>query len=347
MKRLILSLMLLLATTSAAAQDRGRVRVHVIGELGKDETFRQRVQSWFEPEGFQVTVEAAAYLEPRRVLAPEQGALVDAWITLRGPRAARLYFVNTDPQSGRAKYLLRDLELQNGLDEVAAEALSQAVHWSAVALLEGQVVTSREQVEASLDAAPTPEPAPRKAEPEPSLPPSPPEKKPRWRYDGSLGYALAFASDEGASHGPRLAGFVDVEAWLAQVRLQAWLPHSHQLPSAKLELDGGSFLLSVGPRLYRSDWLLLTALGGASLEWTRFTASGDAPFTPEPSASELRPSLSIGARVALGRGPRVVLVPELSLSLRRSRYEVAHGAQREVAGRSPLLTPMLGLELSP
>jgi hypothetical protein len=158
---------------------------------------------------------------------------------------------------------------------------------------------------------------------------------------------VAFAGDEGVAHGPRLAGFAAFETWLAQVRLQAWLPHSHRLPSARLELDGGSLLLAAGPRLFRSGWFSLTAFGGASLSWTRFTASGEAPFTPEPSASELRPTLSLGARVALGAGPRLTLVPELSLSLRRSRYEVAHGAEREVAGRSPWLTPMLGLELSP
>lgn len=346
MKRLCFGLAALLAASNALADERGSVRVHVIGELGDDATFEQRVRSWFEPEGYRVSVESAAYLEPRRVLAPEQGALVDAWITLRGARAARLYFVSADPETGRAKYLLRDLELQNGLDEVAAEALSQAVHWSAVALLEGQLVTSREQVEASLQVAPatTPAPVPRKVDP---APPSRGVERPRLHYDGSLGYALALAGDEGVAHGPRLAAFADFETWLAQARLQAWLPHSHQLSSARLELDGGSVSMFGGVRLWQRGWLSLTAFGGASLEWIRFTASGAPPFTPEPSAAELRPSLSIGARFAWGTGPRVVLVPELSLSLRRSRYEVAHGAAREIAGRSPLLTPMLALELSP
>src|SRR6201999_2079048 len=56
---------------------------------------------------------------------------------------------------GKTRYLLRDLTLEHGLDEVGSEELAQAVHLSTVALLEGQLSTTREQVERSLqDAAP-------------------------------------------------------------------------------------------------------------------------------------------------------------------------------------------------
>jgi hypothetical protein len=266
--------------------------------------------------------------------------------------------------------LLRDLTLERGLDELGSEALAQAVHLSTVALLEGQVGTSREQLEQSLQA----EPAPRSNQDAPSSPPlaaptatseksvesTPVELAPehaaaektrgkaRLEVRASLGYALSYGGGEGFAHGPRARARVGFAAgWGALARLQAVLPHRRELTTLNLDLYGGGALLAGSFRERLGDDLVIDAFAGPSLELVHYEprARSEAAFAPSPASTELRPQLVFGVLFGFGSWPRLALVPELSVALHGSHYEATQNGEAITVARAARLTPSLGLEL--
>jgi hypothetical protein len=357
------------ADATGVTAARANVRVRVVGMLGRDDVLKQRIASWFEPARFAVRVESVSYLEPQQVLSPEHGLLVEAWVTLRSDKLARLYFASPDPDTGKTRYLLRDLALESGLDEMGSEALAGAVHLSTVALLEGQLTSSREQVEQSLqsEAAPASDARPAAT----ATPASEARRIPRaaaaptsedttsrprvarngakaWKLDAALGYAAQFRGDEGFAHGPRArlrVGFP--AAWGALARLQVVLPHQRELKDLSLELYGGAVLVAASLRGQVSPHFVVEGFAGPSLELVRYTARArsDVAFEPAPAATELRPQLVFGAFFGIGTAPRFALIPELAIALHATSYEMARAGQRESVARGARLTPSLALEL--
>jgi hypothetical protein len=280
-------------------------------------------------------------------LTPRAGALVQVWVTRRSDKLARLYFASAE--SGTVRYLLRDLELERGLDEVAAEELAQSVHLSTLALLDGQLETSREEVEQALKTDQDP------AEPSRAAAPATPAKirkvAPKtalWRLSPALGYAVDFRADEGIGHGPRLRLRADSSSGFGLwSRLQATLPHRTELTQLELELWGGSLLLAPSFRLPLAARWLLCGYAGASLELLHYTARArpGVAFHPGPPSNELRPRAVFGAFLAFGSTPRFGLVAELGLALARSRYESERAGARHVVAEASRVMPSVGLEL--
>jgi hypothetical protein len=345
----------------AFAQPSGVISVQVVGALGQDAVLRQRIASWFDADPFQVKVEPAARLDTRGVLAPEHAALVKVWVTRKSDKWARLYFATTSSDTGRVRYLIRDLELERGLDEVGAEEIAQTVHLSALALLEGQLESSREEVERALETEPetaptlapaapvaTPpvgpaeKPVETPSEPAPSKPPASVELYP------ALGYGVDFRGDEGTAHGPRgrlqLAFPSGFGLWS---RLQVTVPHTEALSGLNLELSGGSLLLAASFRKEVTPGVGLSGYAGASLELVQYRASAvpGVAFTPSGARSELRPRAVLGFLAAFGSWPRLGVVTELGLAWRRSDYETARGGSRRVVAEATWLVPSVGLEL--
>ncbi len=341
--------------TDAVAPARARVRVRLVGTLSRDATLRARIQSWFDPGAYEVTLQGATYLDPNQVLAPESGLLVEAWITERSRNSLRLYFASFDAKTRKTRYLLRDIALQRGLDEVAAEELAQAVHLSASALVEGELMTAREQVEESLREAPAA--APGQTEP-PALaassrslaearPPAPGKDDFSPELHAALGYYAALRGDEGFAHGPRLRAALRGPNLGGFLRLSAVIPHRVTRSELDLDLFGGAALLAVTYGVALSPKVRLDGFVGPTLELVRYRALAHANsgFAPAAAATELRPQLALGALFSLGSSPRVALVPELAVSLTDTRYEAARGATRETVARASSITPSLGLEL--
>lgn len=340
--------------TEMAAPARARVRVRLVGPLSRDATLRDRIQSWFDPNAYEVLLQGATYLDPNQVLAPESGLLVEAWITERSGKSLRLYFASFDAKTHKTRYLLRDISLERGLDEVAAEELAQTVHLSASALVEGELVTAREQVEESLREAPAPAPpaaTPRAAVSPPATvaasAPAPPNGAPMLELHGALGYAAALRGDEGLAHGPRLRGAVRGANLGGFLRLNAVVPHRVTRSELDLDLYGGAATVAVSYGVALSPTVRLEGFVGPQLELVRYRAAAHANngFTPVAAATEWRPELTLGAMFSFGRSPRVVLVPELSVALTDTHYEAARGVVRETVARASRFAPSLGLEL--
>ncbi len=353
------------------AAERPRVRVRVVGPLAHDAVLKRRIASWFDPARFVVSVEGASYLEPEQVLSPEHGSLVEAWVTRRGEKLTRLYFASVDPDTRKTRYLLRDLLLGAGLDEVGSEALAQAVHLSTLALLEGQVASSREQVEQSLQdepasfqaydaattratdvsATPAPVAAPSGRSPVAAEGRNVASRRPRESlgYDlmGAVGYGIDYRGDEGWAHGPRARLRVGQGAWGGTLRGGFVVPHERQLTDLSLNLTGGTVLVAASLRRHLTASVALEGFAGPSVSLIRYRASARSgvDFAPRPAATELRPQLIFGAIVAIGAVPRVALIPEVAFELGDTHYDLQRGARREVVARAERLQPGLGLEL--
>lgn len=104
----------------------------------------------------------------------EADSRVWVFIVLRGEHQARLYF--RGPLGKR--FLLREVALKNGLDEVGRELIAQIVETSSVALLHSTAGITRDEAKASLakqgtehETPPAPAVKPKPAEPHPSSAP--------------------------------------------------------------------------------------------------------------------------------------------------------------------------------
>src|SRR5690606_620135 len=157
-----------------------------------------------------------------------------------------------------AIYCVRSVALQHGLDEVAAERLSQIVHLSAVALFEGQGEQQREQVKRLLEEEPAAQEAP-KPKSEPTLVPrsrprsepteSAVERKTPLEHVAVLGYGASLRGDEGIWHGLRVGLSLSIDrAWTLGLGLQGYLPHERELNEVRLACWGLAFESGVGVR---------------------------------------------------------------------------------------------------
>jgi hypothetical protein len=128
-------------------------------------------------------------------------ASIHVWVdtTMRG--TARLYFANREG----TRYLVRDLEVSESMDEMDSESIAQAIEWSLQALVEGSAGLTRAEAQSLFSQSPHP-PASVQGAPEPQL--EPPRPFNTWRR-GTIG-------------------------WLPELALlHGWTLHSAELPATQ------------------------------------------------------------------------------------------------------------------
>jgi hypothetical protein len=334
------------------------VEIVLVGAVGALPAFSGRVTSWFDSEQFAVTVRMVARLDPARILSPEPHDGVSAWVLLRDPNHARFYFASASGPNQQTSYLVRELELEQGLDEVAAEHIAQVLYLSIVALLDGQAATDREEMNRVLceepTAEPSAEPSASAAQPrqEPTHEPKPTPPKPQARAgiesELTLGYGASLRGDEGLWHGPRVGLGVRVaDGWRLDVLGQGALPSRREVDVVELEFYGGFGRLSGGYRHVFSQNVALQWGVGPGLELVHYRPerSLDANVTVGGGETELRPSLFAEVSgVFASSSPRIAVTIECMVSLSDTHYDVVMGDSRRVLGRSAPVVPLLGLE---
>lgn len=352
----------------AAADEAGLREVHItlVGKLAREPSLPERFTSWFDAAQYRVSVREQAVLDSAKVLSPPPDAGVYVWVTLRSDTQARLYFA-TASTTGAPLYALRELSLDSGLDEVAAERLSQIVHLSALALFDGQGEHERGEVARMLDeevsanpssvplrspppalSAPPPSPPP----PQPSAPEPPPPRPeaPASSFDFGVGYALSPRSDEGLWHGPALrAGLRFGIGLVLELEAQGYLPMEEDIQTVRLRFWGLGFGAGAGWGFrWSSGWYLSGALGPRVevVSYQPVTSFVDT-ITPVSGDVELRPEVGVTGRLGvsgarLGAG----LFARAAYALSRTHYDLRTDAsEREIAAPSRFL-PTLGLELA-
>lgn len=360
------SLLLALATprlAEAAAADFAEVatavpvRVLLVAELGREPTLPARIASWFEPSRFEVSVRGVERLEPARILAPAGAGNLEVWVAPRKGVGVRIYFAASGGAGGAPTFLVRDLPLPQGLDEMGAERLAEVLHLSAVALLEGRAQSERREVEQGLREQSSPTTAPSAAaEPlpatasKPSIP-APASGPPRGVQPGArsigrfrplVGYAASARGDEGVAHGPRIGGYLAFAPSLAfQALAQLELPRSREYGAVTVRFDG--FDLTLAPVLRRpfTTALMAEAWLGPMLDVVRFQPrSGSSTAAPGASGVDVRAGVDGGVALVIeGSSLSLALSLHAALLGPPSDYNwVVDGVRHRLAASSPLLT---------
>jgi hypothetical protein len=255
----------------------------------------------------------------------------------------RLFFAVEDRAREIPRYLVHDVALDRGLDELGMEQLAQVVYLSAMALWAGNVESSRRDVEEGLRpplAAPPPTPtAPPTAPPLTIKPPQ------GWRHGIRVGldYIVRFRGDEGLTEGPGASVGVLWSEGASELggRLHAELSLPHHPAKSGVEIDvfGGTFRLGLTMGHRASNRIWVTGEVGPGLDVVRYQTSSIAnrSLQPTPGALSIRPLsyASVGVRADLGFAS-LSCSALVAVQLVRTHYDISENGLR-----SELLVPWL------
>jgi len=343
------------ATSEATATP---VDVVLVGRAGTEGSLDGRIRSWFGP-GAALSITSEQKLVAERVLGPLPTRRVAVWVTERTPGEARLYFAVTGETQTATRYLIRDVPLNQGFDEVGSERVAQVVHSSVTALIEGSIeVAERPEIEREL-AAPVETEKPSLARPRKPVftPPAPaPKQPPRassgFSIDPLFGafYRGALTGDEGFAHGPGLAlgATHRFGRWGvgAVARGEYVLPHSERFEELDMTLSGVMGRLGA-----RGEWVAAGVVHhdlelGAGLVWMRYDPeAATTPSGPVPGARDVDERLCWFASVGVsGRIGAIRLGGRFDLEIYpvRSHYDLGSG--REI-GSAAQVQPSLAIEI--
>ena len=356
--------------TSGSTLDQGEsasipVRVILIGDAGDQGELESRIRSWFGAE-VPLTVVRQRDLVTEQVLSPEPGR-VSVWVAPRSATQARLFFVVPAGNDSSARYLIRDVPLGEGLDEVGSERIAQVVHSSVSALLVGEVESTRQEVELSLaevDEAPvrsesTPKPAAVHEPPAVQKPPHqpPPPAPPQAGTDRSPlrlvvapFYRVAWASVEGTAHGPGwetgVGLLLDGTELGARVRGQLTWPRSRSFDGLEVTLSERILRFAVRADHAVTDGAALNVDAGSGVVWLVYRpTTTNSEVEPTAGGMDARVFVSVGVGAAL-RVDNVQLGvrAEVDLYPGRSHYDVATPTGTREVARTASAQPALLLE---
>ena len=276
---------------------------------------------------------------------PTQG--VHVFVTRPDDRLLRLFFVFRDGE--RRRYLVRDIALSSGLDEVGLENAAQVVFSASLALSEGREETPLEHVTERL--TPGPEPAARPARPRA------PEAVVRSATDvtangaqpaqtrvatplyllTAAGYSARYRGPEGVAHGPLLSLGVARRASTVRelgIRVSGTLfvPTALRRPDLELVLRGYSLALEpwVEPKRFGNVRPLISLAVGIDIVDVGPRLSSSALIYPASPSRDVDPFVTprLGAYFALGR-VSVGVALDLTIQAVRRHYDVSEAETRQ------------------
>jgi hypothetical protein len=327
------------------------------GTVAPPASLEARILSWFSTESLELGVERLPQLDTAGVLRGPETAGVSVWLLTRSVSQVRLFFAVRDSAEGNVRYLMTDVPLENGFDELGLEQIAQVAYLSAKALWEGRVESTRGQVEQGLSesSAPSSTPAvptvapsstPRLPAASRSAPPSP--DRPRARSftlapRTGVFYGARARGGEGAAHGPgaTFALVAQSSELLLGGRLRAQVLVPHTSERGPIELDLRGYALTVGPwmqrRVYERTWVSAELHAGVDVLRFAPRARDGGSWKTSPAEWEPRPLLAASAGVHAELGfLQVGVVVQVAVQLLKTSYEVT-----EPAGTRELLTPWL------
>ena len=324
---------------SSPARDHSAVVV-LVGPAGESEALSELIEELLADVAITPRFSRVAGMKRAELLdqaAQPSSGRARVWVILSGPDLALLLFAG--PSGDR--YLVRQVPLRSGLDELGRERIAQVLQSSLLMLLRGDTGLTRAEMRVAVqkteDAAPIGPPShgamrgpPRAEPPRRQAPAARPLAAPRL----GLGYAAAWTGPAmGARHGPALQVGLDAIGGTVlhmSVTLERDFDQTHDAAEVGVRTQTTSvrFLLGGQWRLGGSTgWY---ARAGAGLDATRV-----APTQVRESAVRLRNGLTdvtavtrAEAGVTLDCGPFVVdLGPRLDVSPHDTHYDLADEGQ--------------------
>jgi len=350
------------AAAPSVAAAPATVEIGLVGKVSDDRTLPRRITSWFDGRKFRVTTRSMSHLDSSQILIPRQKGTVYVWVTLPKTSNTRIYFATTRRSGRDPVYLIRDLQLPRGLDEMGSERIAQVLHLSTLAILEGQAETRREEVERTLKADFAPDATHAQTtlyaskvngNPANTQSPNSPENSnaladPRG-VDIGVGYGIGFHADEGIWHGPRAS----LEYFLSRSfaiggLIRTAIPHSQDVEGITLSV-GAVSLGAIG------CWHALVTQGvcaevyagpGLDVVYHRPTEARNPDATLAQGDTEARPTAIVGVGIVVGRTfPRVAFTTDATMLLSGTGYDLVDGRSRHARARAPVISPSIGLEL--
>jgi hypothetical protein len=126
------------------------VELAIVGGRERADLVEERVSSWFRAEHGALTAARLQALDPAAVLAARGPAGVRIWVVLADPTLAQVFFAVRERDGAAPRFLVTDVALPSGLDELGIEQLALVVYPSALALWAGNVESARAHVEQEL-----------------------------------------------------------------------------------------------------------------------------------------------------------------------------------------------------
>lgn len=307
-------------TDGAAAEEasetqsaRDEVQVYLVGPV-HTLALEELLSEWFASEGQPVRIAQRSSIAANQVLEASEGPPLRAWVVLHHGHDVRIIFADAE----RRRFFVRDVPLDNALDEVGREKLAQVLLTSSQAFADHRVEeTPLEQVKQALaepeaqapaqdvSAAPAPasEPGAGSAAKEP--PKAPHEHSheavevSRLSWAVSAGYTATYRGPAGLAHGPAasLEAWFDLDTWTLGLagagRYE--LPHNETGDDVELRVQNtalrfGVLLASVAE--HRPVWMVSLGIGW---DWLEFRPTqGDEGVALYSSDTTQRPIGSVG-----------------------------------------------------
>ncbi len=333
------------APPDAAAAERApltNVEIALVAEADRDPLLFERIRSLFAADTA-VTRRGVDRLDVNAVLRPERTDTVYLWIRISEQSAARVYLSVTEAD-GNSRYLVRELQLDAGLDEVGSEMLAQVVHSSVQALWRREQQTSRQAVLAALEREiepPPPAPAPVPVAPAPRPAAKPEPKTASLRFAVGASDTAHASGAEGWLHEPGAFLAFEHSARLSlRVAVRYLVPTEFDVLPARVRLSGSSAelragWLSSGPthvrvRLEAGLGILLAHVGSS-------LAAMEPPAHASTGRDVERVHALAAAAIEWPLGPAWLAAgADLRVPLRRTSYDIGGGSGgRESASLSP------------
>lgn len=274
-----------------------------------DPALAGRIRSLFA-SNVHVTVRAAPRVSPRDVLEPDQPDTVFVWISLGGSRPARIYLAARDGEGHEARYLLREVPLESGLDEIGGETLAQVTHSSVTALWSRQQAVPREDLARELrdEAARQSDPAERQpsragpvrtpterglarrgAEARRVHASAAPTRPKSWRWIGGAELSGYHSGDEGWLVSPgAFFGMLWSRRWSVRASASVLVPSSFEAGPARVHLEGGASELRGQVAVLGAQRWRLRVDAGAGVQVLWWHAAAAPPATTLGGEREVR-----------------------------------------------------------
>lgn len=344
--------MLLLRALPVRAQAADAAELVLVGDARAGQALKQVLAELLQREGVQPTFAEASEFTPDALLAvPDGDRRVRVFITLPTSLLAKLYLRGPHGQ----RFLLRELSLRSGLDELGCESIAQVVSTSTQALLHTNVGMDREEVRAALPPAP---PAEAQAVASPVIPKPPadaPQREPvRLRYE--LG-ARAFGGWTGAALHERIGGGVELallqqrgpRPWLVRERLLFEQLAVQSLNTAELTADVRTSALRLGidvGRVYSANLIWLGAAVGVDLVHIAPNRARDSSWQLAKTHVDTLAVVRVEARYERTWSALVFgMAALLDVALSDNRYQVRDGSTRRSVANPWRFTPALAISL--
>ncbi len=299
-----------------------RVDLTIVGDTTSPDALGKQVLSWFSSGVTETHVLRLQSIDASSIFAPSRVAGVRVWIFIPKSNTARLLFAVQQEPNASPRFLVDDVALDGGLDEVGREHLGQVVYLSARALWAGNVESTKKEVEARLvtdwgqrPPAPSPRPSPG---PEPGV-----------RSALGAEYAMRFRGDEGISHGPGV--LVGVVLPRRNLELAGYLrggfsfPRSPENGGMTLDVMGGDLRIGLAGARRLSERIWITTELGPGLDFVGYSPSfDDDAVRASAGRLDVRPFAyaALGLRGNLG-SVSVTLAGLVAVGLQRTHYDVS------------------------